>query len=489
MENLMGILGMLADKKRIYRFSEENEVDHEEFQYCQLMYQIVFGEKGFADTLGPTWNLVHDPRFMEIEGKFIVERRAWFGGDARLGKQYINDDGTFTSTTVDLEQYAEILGEGRNFHNVLAHPSPLCPVRRWLERIYTGFSTVKPHAATRCSCPEDQKVDPSTFKDAHEEDIWALIQQECPNRAFDKYGKPTAYGRLMLNLIRADLVGLIHDYAETPLIDSYVYLRDQGIVVNSEEIQGIDPHGTDHQRVLQEIDILEQALTHRATLRVTAAKVLKSLGFEAHLKKLTGEGKIELTDLERDELLKIVYESNWPEGKTQMISDLLVFIGKRTQHTFEYRQEMQLGALKENSQEAVEGLKDGSIKPINHYTEPVVELPKDVAESEVMRYASMVEALTKNPLKGWLFSEIYVPAEAGGDVGVLDILHPIFDPNYELTEEGYMNMLRAVSRQAKSLRVMDPEDVIPRGTADTGIAVPRKSTITVEGEYSPGGQG
>jgi hypothetical protein len=67
---------------------------------------------------------------------------------------------------------------------------------------------------------------------------------------------------------------------------------------------------------------------------------------------------------------------------------------------------------------------------------------------------------------------------------VLDILHPIFDPNYELTEEGYMNMLRAVSRQAKSLRVLDPEDIIPRGTADTGIAVPRKTIKTVEGEFN-----
>ena len=486
-ENLKRILGMLDEGKRIYRIYEENEVQKDEFQYCQLMHQIVFGDKGFIETLGPTWNMIHDPRFITIENEFIVNRRAFFGGDARLGKQYINDDGTFTSTVADLEQYAEILGEGRNFHNVLVHPNEKCPVRKWLERIYTGFTVVKPHLSLKCVCLEDQIVDPATFKDAADDDIWALITQECPNRAFDKLGKPTAYGDLMFKLIRADIIGLIHDYAETPLIDSYIYLRDNGVVVATEDVHKLDPHGVDHQRVLQEIDILEQALTHRATLRVTAAKILKSLNFEQHLEGLTGDGEIELTDVERDELLRIVYESDWPEDKPKMVSQLLTFISTRSKRTFVERQEMHLAMGREKSQGVIENLKKGAIQSINHYTEPVLEIPTDSTESEVMRYSASYDSLTKNPLKAELFL-VYVAAEQEGEVGVLDILSPIFDPNYELTEDAYFNFLRAVTHRVRSLRAMEAETVVPRGTKDTGTFVPNVDAHVKEAKLDIYGQ-
>ena len=483
-ESLKRVLGLLDGGKRIYRIYEENEVQQEEFQYCQLMYDIVFGDRGFVETLGPTWNLIHDPRFTTIENQYVIERRAVFGGDARLGKQYINDDGSFSSTASDIEQYADLLGEGRNFHTVLTHPSERCPIRLWLERIYKGYSTIKPHLALKCSCPQDQIVDPVTFKDASDESVWALIMQESPNRAFDKMGRATPYGNFVYNLIRADLIGLIHDYAETPLIDSYIYLRDNGVVVAPEDIQKLDPNGVDHQRVLQEIDILEQALTHRATLRVTAAKILKSLPSFVRLPL----EDTELTDLERDELLRIVYTSDWPDNKQELFLRLLEFVGTRQKRTFDERQSMHLEMCKEQSQETIRGLKSGTVLPINHYTEPVKEIPNDIMESEVMYYASVMDSLTQNPLKGWLFSEIYVPAEQAGEKGVLDLLTPIFDPNYDLTEDGYNNLLRAVSLRARSLRAVDDSDVIPRGTADTGISVPKKEVQEIEGKFDIVGQ-
>lgn len=486
MENLKRIFGMLDDNKRIYRIYEETEVQREEFHYCQLMHEIVFGDRGFVQTLGPTWNLIHDPRFTAIENQFVVNRRAVFGGDARLGKQYINDDGTFTSSVTDLEQYAEILGEGRNFHNVLTHPDEGCPVRRWLERIFKGYTLVRPHLSLNCTC-EGCATEPTTFKDAPDEDVWNLLRQECPNRAFDRTGAPTAYGTLMYSLIRSDLIGLIHDYAETPLIDSYIYLQNNGVVVAPEDVQKLDPHGVDHQRVLQEIDILEQALTHRATLRVTAVKVLKSLGFEQFLKSVhdkTGTG-VELTDIERDELLRIVYTSKWPDEKTQLVLNLTGFIASCTRHALDERQAKQLEDASNRSLEVIEDLKHGIIQPINHYTEPVMEIPADLAESEVMRYAAVLDALTKNPLKGLLF-QIYAAAEAEGEVGVLDILTPIFDPNYQLDEETYNNFLRAITRRARSLRVMEAAEVVPRGTTDTGVS--NMDTQTKEGKLDIYGQ-
>jgi hypothetical protein len=273
----------------------------------------VFGEKGFAETLGPTWHMIHDPRFQAIENMMIVDRHAIFGGDARLGKQYIGDDGTANTTISDLEKYAEILCEGRNFHNVLEHPDPKCQKRLWLERIFKGFTNLKPYSAFGCTCKTGTKREASTFYKASDEDIWALIKQECPNRGFKFHWRLRCHTvKLMFDLIRnCDIIGLIHDYAETPLIDSYVYLRDHGVVQAPEAVDSVDPWGQEAPRVLQEIDILEQALTHRAAMRVVAFKLLKKIGFQHKLQATYPD--FQLTDYERDELLRVIYTSDYPE--------------------------------------------------------------------------------------------------------------------------------------------------------------------------------
>ena len=161
------------------------------------------------------------------------------------------------------------------------------------------------------------------------------------------------------------------------------------------------------------------------------------------------------------------------------------FIASCMKRPFAERQARQLADASNRSLETIEDLKRGIIMPINHYTEPVLEIPADLAESEVMRYAAVLDALTKNPLKGLLF-QIYVAAEQEGEVGVLDILAPIFDPNYRLDEETYNNFLRAITRRARSLRVMEAAEVVPRGTTDTGVS--DMDTRTKEGKLDIYGQ-
>jgi len=504
---LRRVFGMLDDKVRIYQILEDQEVQRDEYVYCQIMYQILFGDRGFAETLGQTWRMIHDPRFQAVENLMVQDRHAIFGGDARLGKQYINDDGSFSSTVSDLEKYAELLGEGRNFHNVLVHPDAKCQQRLWLERIFRGFTNIKPYSGFGCTCDIQFKVsgeplkvstNPSTFKDAPDENVWALIKQECPNRAFNQNGTPNAYGNLMFSLIRADLIGLIHDYAETPLIDSYVYLRDHGIVTATESVSVIDPHGQDAPRVLQEIDILEQALTHRATLRVTAFKLLKKIGFEGKLSLLAGDD-FKLTDVERDELLRIVYESDYPEQKPEMTfrarlhewekmieGKLLEFASSCLNHTFEYREVSQLTAEQVKAQETVAQLLHGEIQPINAYTEPTEEIPKDENESEVMKYAAMMEAIMSNEFKQELYL-LLVEAERQQDTAVLDILSPVFmTPEYPLDERAFYNILEAIRIGSRSLRA-ERLDAI-RGTKQIA---PKKGVQELEGEFhskdNPGG--
>ena len=502
---LRRVFGMLQDNVRIYQIAEDREVQREEFEYCQVMYQVLFGEKGFVETLGPTWRMIHDPRFINIENTMVQERKAIFGGDARLGRQYFNDDGVMNSTVSDLEKYAEILGEGRNFHNVLVHPDPTCQKRLWLERIYKGFTNIKPYADFGCTC-KGAATEPSTFWQAPDEDVWALIKQECPNRAFTQSGATTAYGKLMYNLIRFDLIGLIHDYAETPLIDSYVYLRDHGVVTSTENVAFIDPHGQEAPRVLQEVDILEQALTHRATLRVTAYKILKRIGFESKLKALAGTNFFELTDMERDEILRIVYESDYPVHgagddvlwrmnvalwEKRIEKKLLDYVQENCMHLdYALRQSAQLALEQEESQKTIAGLLDGSIQPINSYTEPVAEIPADQRETEVMKYAAMMEAIMSNEFKQELYL-LFVDAEKNGDFAAMDVLTPVFlTPEYPLDEQAFYQILERLRIGSKSLRAERMEAI--RGTKQITDKQGGKPTVVeVEDEFhskdNPGG--
>ena len=110
-----------------------------------------------------------------------------------------------------------------------------------------------------------------------------------------------------------------------------------------------------------EVDVLEKALTQRAVLRATAAKILRQIGFQNVIKKELG-GDVRLTDLERDSLLRIIYEpkelipgvavdpgSSWfgfLHIVREQVTEFLLGI-KNSGLTFEERQQEQLaGASK-----------------------------------------------------------------------------------------------------------------------------------------------
>jgi hypothetical protein len=493
MDRIRNILGMLDEGKRIYKI-EEGEVDREEFEYCQIIDQLVFGPKGFVETLGPTWNMIHDPRFNKIENTFIINRKSMFGGDARVGKQYISSDGTFSSTVADLEQYAEILGEGRHFHNVLVHPNVKCPVRKWLERIHTP-TQAKPNADLLCICDGNAKENPKDVKDWSKEEVWALVKQECPNY-FTREGKPNYIATRLFDLMKSDLIGMIDDYAETPLVDEWTLLDTGDIIeqTNNTDLLDVPP------QVFMEVDLLEKALTYRATLRATAAKILKQLGFDGYLDRLAEKYPSHeplLTDGEMDTLLRMIYQSNWPSDKPLLVANLSNYVAQVLRDPYNVRLADQVSRASEQSKQVIADLKVGKAECINRYTDPGVEVPQD-------EHANLVEAIIKNPLKQGLFL-IYAEAEKRtmhneghvtgilaasslaaegldnvGDDGlckdsncaacvipkkVIDILAPIFSaPDFPLTEEGYTKFM---------------QDVQETGFFD------KKAGATHEGEFDP----
>ena len=473
-DRIRNILGMLDEGKRIYRI-QDGEVDREEFEYCQIIDQLVFGPKGFVETLGPTWNMIHDPRFIKIENAFIVNRRSMFGGDSRVGKQYISSDGTFSSTVADLEQYSEILGEGRHFHNVLVHPHLTCPVRKWLERIHTP-TQAKPGADLQCICLIQNKQVPSDVKDWPNEKVWALVKQECPNY-FTQTGKANAIATRLFDLLKADLVGMIDDYAETPLVDEWTLLDTGDIIeqTNNPDMLDVPP------QVFMEVDILEKALTYRATLRATAAKILKQMGFQNfldHAAEKLPENEPLLTDGEMDTLLRTIYQSKWPDDKPMLLVNLSNFVMSALRTPYADRLAEQISRASQESKKVVADLKTGEAECINRYTDPGVEVEMD-------EHATLVDAIIKNPLKQGLFL-IYAEAEKqtmhgeGRNAGILaasalgaegldsegdkdllckdsncvpcivpkkviDILAPIFSaPDFPLSEEGYTKFMQDV---------------------------------------------
>ena len=423
--SLKRILGLEDEGKRTYRFVS-GEVTREEYEYCQLLDTLLFGTGGYVETLGPTWGMIHDPRFTKIENAFIVNRRAVFGGDAMVGKQYISSDGHFTSTIADLEQYAETLGEGRFFYTIITHPNKACPKRNWLLRIFPemvekeGLEVPAASEDLKCTCDNlfssgGLICDPRKVKDWDEEMLWNLIKGECPNY-FNKEGKPNGIATRLHDLFQADLLGLIADYAVTPLSDAFIEL-DTGDVIGQQvyaDQYGFVPN------VFLEVDILEKALTQRAVLRATAAKILRQMGFHKTIKEELG-GDVRLTDIERDQLLRLIYTpkpiagitfdpgSNWFGYLQAVRTEVTQFVKDiRAQgKSFEQREDEQLDIASLKAGRTFAALETGKLKPINQYTEPEVDVPLD-------QHAQILEKILKDPIRQELFL-MWVDAERRGN--------------------------------------------------------------------------
>jgi hypothetical protein len=368
-------------------------------------------------------------------------------------KQYISSDGQFTSTIADLEQYSETLGEGRYFYYVLSHPEKTCPLRNWYLRIFPEMMKKEgltiPDAGENLTCTCGYSVvghTPRMLKDAPDETLWAIIKEECPNY-FTKEGKPNGMATRLFDLFRADLLGLIADYAVTPVSDVYIEL-DTGDVLAEQayaEQHGFVPN------VFLEVDVLEKALTQRAVLRATAAKILRQIGFQNVIKEELGE--VRLTDMERDDILRLVYnppdigglkfdpDTNWfgflhmVKGQVPQYVRNIKAGGKKVKE----REREQLARATEKAQQVFAGLANGDIQPINQYTEPEIDVPMD-------SHAQIMQAILKNPHKQELFM-IWVEAERRANEDNQDdtdrlnmnrlysILTPIFtDPDFEVDE-------------------------------------------------------
>lgn len=369
------LLGLRDTEKRMYVINSD-EVTESEYEYCQVLCNVLWGDKGLVESLGPTWNMVHDARFENLESKFVVNRPAVFGGDARLGKQYIDGDGLLSHSMVELESYAEILGEGRHFHEIV----------------------------------KADGLDPREFYGMSDDILWKYIKQECPNYFDNKGGAPNTRANRLWLLFRGDLLGLIEDYSEVPLLQDWIKLSSGD---QAEEYDFL--HVAEDPVVWAEVDYLERALTLRASLRVSAVKVLQHSGLMALLQE-----KYELTDQEIDEVLKLVYQT--PYEKLYEVPAKVINYANQVRQTTADTTKRMLSQCKANSKaskEIVAKLQAGEIKPINTTDEEEVERDLSPEEKQVL-------AIQGNPYRLELFL-MFVEAEQVGDLKTQDIIKPILE--------------------------------------------------------------
>jgi hypothetical protein len=403
---LIRMMNLDSTRAAIYR-QHEGEVSTDEFQYAKVLDQVLFDEHvGFIATLGPTWNMVHDPRFLKLENSFVIERTGKFGGNANIGQSIMSEDGFVGGNPNDLEKYAEILGEGRNMLKAV----------------------------------EAAGLNPQKFQD-NTEFIWSIIRQQSPNW-FRQNGDANKEATRLYDMCKAGLVGLIADYTEVALCDEWVD-AESGELMSPEKQN--DP---DIMAVYMEVDQLDKAISARTQLRCLAVRVLKELGLSRHIK---GE-ESRLTDMERDEMLRIIYQSKWPEDKPQLMVKLLNFIANAVKKPFEQRQEEQLARASELSKATIAKIKTGEVKQINRVNEKVEE---DYAPEES---TNALDSIMRDPLKRHLFP-IYTAAEKANQTEVVELLAPIFaTPGYVLDETNYWDITAKLAELSKPKTVTTVEE-------------------------------
>lgn len=392
------MLGLVDSKKCIYQMSEA-EVTAEEYAYCQVVSKMLWGDHGLVASLGPTWAMVHDPRFWALEDKFLVERPAVFGGDARQGKSYVTEAGPLSQSLVDLESYAEIIGEGRHFLQVVQA---------------AGYP-------------------PRDFYQEADATLWQFIHQECPNYFANNDGTPNSRASRLFELFRGDLLGLLHDYSEVALLQDWAVV-DTGEHATEEDMA----NASERPVVWAEIDYLERALTLRGSLRITASRILKQTGLMDLM-----EQKFALSDHEIDEVLKLVYMTPFDQLYT-VPGKVMNYLQTQKQQgeTVTQRLSAQCKRASQEAQQVVAKLKAGEITPFTLLDQVQVDLPETPETAQI-------EAMKDDPNRQELFC-LFVEAEQHGDTKTMELAKPILDDTTQPVSDEVLLRLKQQTLTART---------------------------------------
>jgi hypothetical protein len=328
---------------------DPERVEKEEFEAAAVLTDIIWGPEGLAYYLGPTWSMVHDPRFMKIERTAVIEKSSMSGGKVHKGVSIIQalDLRSKIEIVDDLEIYSELIGEGRHFLEA-------CRAR---------------------------EIDPHTLQD-DETLIWELMRAECSNYQ-RRNGTWNDEAHRLVRMIKEGLVGLVADYCDTAFSQDWIRMDTQEIVpkgarvmarqdeIPVEEgvtlIEKLDLASVpvldaeqDIPTVAVEIDSIQRCLTMRAQVRMTALRCLQQF---PGIKKEDLEGVI-LTDAETDQICQILFSIEHQDKLYTVMPQVINLVKKAQAISFERRLADELALAQQTSQDFCAKLKSGEIEPI-----------------------------------------------------------------------------------------------------------------------------
>lgn len=393
---------------------DPSRVTEEEFEAAKLFTDVLWGSGGLAECLGPSWSLVHDPRFMKIERIWdsATRKKGMFGGvvggatEEVMGLDLISR----ISLILDPALYAEILGEGRHFRDAAMAMG------------------VDVHGLCR-------------DRDA----IWRLIGQECPNYQ-RRNGSWNIEAERLFNLLEADLTGLIDDYAEVAYSRDWIRM-DTGEVVHSKDTIEDPEVGMNVPIVAVEVDSLHKAIHMRAMIRTTALRLMKNLpGFKP------GEiEKIQLTDCESDTVCQLLFKVDYNKLYT-VLPEILNLLNRARQAPLDERERRDLRTLFNSAREFQAKMASGEIQPI------ITEI-KESEHPDIFHFITQIQS----PYNRAIYSAADALALKGDDTAAA-LLKTLADGGATLPQwkavEDYLQSIKAHPYQnvVEGRVILNPED-------------------------------
>ena len=311
---------------------DPERVTQEEYEAAAVFVNTLWGTDGLVQNLGPSWFLVHDPRFLRIERSWIIDKDGILGGKQAGGLTVLKalDLKSDISMAEDPALYAEIFGEGRHFRN--------CCIQR-------GFDP-------KALCHDSATIE-------------LLMRSECPNYR-RRTGEWNNDAEKLRRLLYMDIVGLVDDYATVAYSQDWIRM-DTGEVVGRNETV-VDPESQENVPTCAvEIDSFHKALIMRAMVRTTALRVM--LQFPG-IKK-SEFAAIRLTDNESDKLCQMLFKVDYDKMYTVMPAVMTLI--KHAQNTpVDYREREELRMMRAEAAKFLEGMTSGEITPI---ITPIEEAP------------------------------------------------------------------------------------------------------------------
>ena len=362
LKNLTGIGGAGCREVTI----DPSRVQRDEFEAAAEWVNVLWSPEGLVANLGPTWYMVHDPRFLAIERMWAREDNGMLGGTVRRGVSVIQalDLHSTIKVVEDPQLYSEMLAEGRHFLSVCSASG------------IDVDSTRNPQVAeslVRLECPNYVRRDGSLNNEAHD----------------------------LIHMMVLGLLPLVRDYARQAYSLDWVRM-DTGEVVHQGEVIWDPEQEMQIPIIAVEVDTIHKALIMRAQVRTTAMRLMRDFpgmsdkDFES----------VRLTDSESDLLCRLLFSVGYDKIYT-ILPQVMSLINAAVDYPYEDRESRELQCCVKKTSDFAERMASGEIEAI---LTPIEDNPEARPDPSMV-----LGQISRNPYLHEVFQALQNSAERGSD--------------------------------------------------------------------------